>query len=144
MENQKNINYLTNTISEFLKTNSETGFLTFQVTTAQGNIPVENARISISIPLGNDYHIAKILYSDESGKTAPFPLPAPDSSLSNTPGNKKPYSEYNVSATADGYNTVQLFNVPVFEGINSIQPINLLPVFGGENETVFEEEPSNL
>ncbi len=144
MEKEKNIKYLTDTVSQFLETNPKTGFLTFQVTTAQGNIPVSNARITVSIPLGNDYHIAKVLYSDESGKTAPFPLPAPDSSIADSPSKIKPYSEYNVSATADGYNTVQLLNVPVFEGINSIQPINLLPVTGGKNEIVFEEEPQDL
>ena len=144
MPNKKDLKYLNETIENFLNQNSQIGFLTFQVTTAQGNIPVQNARITISLPLGNEYHISKILYSDESGKTEPFPLPTPSSQLSNSPGNIKPYSEYNISATGEGFSKVELFNVPVFEGINSIQPINLLPVFGGKDEIIFEEEPQDL
>ena len=144
MANNQDIKFLEETISNFLNDNPKTGFITFQVTTAQGNLPVENARITISIPLGDDYHIAKVLYSDESGKTEPFPLPAPESSLSNAPNSKRPYSEYNVSATAPGYTTVELFNVPIFDGINSIQPVNLLPAISGMNEVVYEEENENL
>ena len=59
--------------------------------------------------------------------------PAPDKSLSLSPGSYKPYSTYDISVSADGYLTEYFYDVPVFEGITSLQPVSLKPDVGAVN-----------
>lgn len=69
----------------------------------------------------------KTLLTDIIGKTPKFRFLLPDKSLSLSPGSYKPYSTYDISVSADGYLTEYFYDVPVFEGITSLQPVSLKP-----------------
>ena len=114
--------------------NSDTiGFLTVKVTTANGAIPIENAAVHISgyDPKDEGTDTGDAIYSlrtDLSGRTDTVALNTKDAVLSNTPGNITPFSTYNITVTADGYYESEKINVPIFQGITSIQNVELIPL----------------
>lgn len=103
------------------------GGLTVIVTTLKGVFPIQNAAVTVfkgSISEGEEI---ERLYTDKSGKTATFSLPAPPVSLSLVPQSEaSPFSLYNVSVHADGYRDRIFLNLPVFGGVNSMQSVNLI------------------
>lgn len=112
----------------FLKENNKTGYLTFQVTQDSplfGRLPVKDAKITVSKELGSNYFISRILVSDSDGKTEKIPLPTVSADLSLSPGNGRTYATYNVSVEAPNFTTEEIYDIPIFEGIISIQPVNL-------------------
>ncbi|MBO5364685.1 MAG: hypothetical protein J6A56_04405 [Clostridia bacterium] len=101
------------------------GTLVVQVTLARGAVPVEGAKVIVSLA---DRVLAN-LSTDKSGQTEAISLPAPESSLSQTPGGAiRPYSVYHIRISYPGYYVEEAINVPIFDGINSIQPVALVPL----------------
>ena len=115
--------------------NNATGGLQVRVSSGTGAFPIENAVVLIS-PMdreGVENGVIRSLRTDESGLTETVRLPAKPRELSENPGNKDPYNSYNVEIKKEGYYPVVAMNVPVFEGINSTLPVNLVPVGFGVN-----------
>ncbi len=104
------------------------GSLVVQVTLARGAIPVEGAKVTISSAEEEPVVISE-MYTDKSGRTTQLSLPAPQSGLSQAPGGViRPYSIYNIKIEFPGYYTEKAINVPIFDKINSIQPVALEPL----------------
>ena len=104
------------------------GFLIVEAKTANGALPIENALVYI---YKNDTENNDVLYSlrtDNNGRTQKIALETKDKNLSMSPGNEIPFSTYNIVIRADGYYYSSKSNVPVFEGITSIQTANLIPL----------------
>lgn len=127
--------------------NDSIGFLVVNVKTANGALPVENAHVTIygiseidgnGAPTISDSDIIYSLTTDKSGKTQKVALPTKDKSLSLSPDNKLPYEAYNVFVTSDGYYDSSYINVPVFQGITSLQGVNLIPLseFASPNDYI--------
>ena len=55
-------------------------------------------------------------------------LPTKSMSLSLEPGNLRPFTSYNIFVSSEGYFDSDVINVPIFQGVTSLQPINLIPV----------------
>lgn len=108
------------------------GFLIFQVSSSRGAIPIKNAKIQLSRQLSPDIYYYKELVTDNSGKTAPLCVFAPEKKLSLSPENSKPYYSYQALVDADGYRKVKLDDVRVFSGVKSVQPVYLEPVLLSE------------
>lgn len=105
---------------------SGTGYIIVRVTTASGAIPLENALVVVTnYNPGNDIIYAK--KTDISGLTEKIALPAPEKSKSLAPGNGKSYSTYNVVVSKTGYTPQTYINVPIFDGITSVQSADLIP-----------------
>lgn len=122
-----------------------TGYLVVNVFTARGALPIENAVVLVKS--NEEFGVNGIIQSlrtDKSGATPKIALPAPSASESMTPGYPTPYSTYNIEVYKDGYSPFESANVPVFENVTSIQPVELVPV--GEHlppESNFIEVPHN-
>lgn len=133
-------------LEEYTGQNPKYGFIRFQVTS--GIIPIEGATVIIKKDIGGNTFISQVLTTDTDGKTDLLRLPAPDRSLSMEPGNAVPYASYDVSVSADGYLTSDFYNIPVFDGITSIQPVVMKPDVGARNiknnEPVTERNFDNL
>lgn len=117
------------------------GYLTVRVSTAGGAIPLENAAVNIR---GGDIEASAVLHSlttNSDGLTPTVSLPAPPRANSSSPQNGlPPYAVYNIDVFANGYSPAFFHNVPVFDGINSIQPAVLLPKI----ENAGHEMPINI
>ena len=137
------------------------GFLTVTVRTANGAIPIEGALVNIyenlEIQNGNgsstnsNGHLIYSMRTNKQGQTEKVALPAKSASLSLTPGNIHPFTSYNVFASSEGFFSSDVINLPVFQGITSVQPINLVPLseFASPNDDIpsydsrFVEIPDN-
>ena len=108
------------------------GFLIVQTRTANGALPVENATVYIYSYAdgenGNDKDALYTLKTDNFGRTEKVALGALDKELSLTPDTKKPYSTYNAVVVADGFYESERINIPVFQGITSVQTVDLIPL----------------
>ena len=127
-------------IQTFLSQNPAFGTLLFQVTGGQGAFPVPNARITIAKVLDDRLSLSVTLLTDENGKTEPISLPAPRRELPQSPHNGIVYASYQAKVTADGYIPTEIRDLPVFDGITTIQPVNLTADFGQPPNTIEEIE----
>lgn len=116
-----------------------TGRLVFQVTTAQGAIPLEGAQVIVRDfneegttgggAGGGDTRF--ILYSGADGRTETVDLPAPARSLSleaAPPNQPLPYALYNAQVVLSGYYIQNYSRIPLFDGITSVQQADLIPL----------------
>lgn len=128
----------------YLKDVANIGYLVAQVTTAYTNLPIKNAKATVSKPIGYDTYLSQIKMTDENGKTEPIPLPSRSPDLSLQPGYPVPYTIYNLTVEAPGYYTVEVLDIPIFPGVTSIQPVNLIPTSIGQNpsEVITDQPPS--
>ena len=108
---------------------SGNGYLKIRVTEVGGTVPVENAAVTVSEKneFTGENEILFALETDPDGNTRTVMLPAPRLSESLAPGSKQPYSLYTVHIEKEGFVPARLTSVPVFDGITSVQSVNLLP-----------------
>ena len=135
-----------NTYQDYLNNNRKAGTLRVQAFVAGRAFPVSDVKITVSKKIsGKDYTVAERI-TDKSGIASNIILPAPEGNLSETPPEKAPYATYDVLVEHPDYTTLLFKDVPVFDGIESIQPVEMRPLIGRENKTVviFETEPEDL
>lgn len=138
--------------SETAETNYA-GTLKISVISSIGMIPVENATVSVSYTGDPDSPIV-VLTTDSSGQTPVINLPAPPLALSLDPDAlEQPYSEYNITATAEGYEPVLVSGSEILADELSLQTIRLQPLAAGPDteqvviipaHTLFGEYPPKI
>lgn len=111
-----------------------TGGLQINVTSDIGFIPIQNAVISIAYT-GTPGTTLETLQTDSSGQAQEVQLMAPPLSYSLTPDSPMPYSEYNLTVEAPGYEPVLVSGVEVLPDVTAVQDIRMTPT-----ETSREEE----
>lgn len=130
-----------------------TGTLKISVISSIGMIPVENATVSVSYTGDPDSPIV-VLTTDSSGQTPVINLPAPPLALSLDPDAlEQPYSEYNITVTAEGYEPVLVTGSEILADELSLQTIRLQPIAAGPDQeqvvvipahTLFGEYPPKI
>ena len=126
-----------------------TGFLVVRASTALGAIPLENALVNIrtadpSAPASERGALIASLRTDRDGLSARIALPAPDKSLSESPGNVRPYAVYDVEVSLDGYTTQYFQNLPIFDSITSLQTAEMTPLPEGQRPELGQNPPSRV
>lgn len=123
------------------------GFVLVNVRAGDESTPIEGATVMVTAIVDGSRLILAEGTTDESGTTEKFSLPAPDIKHSQSPATvKRPYNLFDVSVTASGYFNARSVDVPVFDGITSVQNFSMIPVplmMSGSDETVtyFNQEP---
>jgi len=113
---------------DFQSKNSGRGTMVFRITTAREALPVEGAKCVLTKKFGGIIYEIDTLFTDRSGQTAPRTLPAPPKSLSQQYDNLiQPFALYDATVTRDGYVDVVLTDIPVFDGVQSVQRVSMLP-----------------
>mgnify|MGYP000910869979 CR=1 FL=1 len=111
-------------------------------------INLENATVTISEE-GPDGRLTPItvLRTNRSGFTTTITLPTVSASLSLEPGNRHPYTAYTVQIVAPGFFTTKDIHVPVYSGVTSVQPAEMLPLpenYQGDTTITYPESEPNL
>lgn len=116
-------------MSNIVKTEAPaySGNLTINVTSSQGLIPIQNATITISYTRDPDA-VVTTLTTNESGQTETVSLPAPSINYSTEPSEVQPYSEYNISVTASGYEPVFISGTEILPDVTAVQPVSMTPM----------------
>lgn len=110
------------------------GTIKISVVSSIGMVPVENATVTVSDTADPDT-ILMTLTTDSSGQTPVMQLPAPPLALSLEPENEiRPYSEYNITVTAQGYEPVFISGSEIFADELSLQPVQMNPLAATEDE----------
>ena len=104
------------------------GSIKISVVSSIGLVPVENATVTISYT-GDPESPLEVLTTDSSGQTPVVSLPAPPLDLSLSPDpSEQPYSDYNISVTAEGYEPVLVSGSEILADELSLQPIRMNPL----------------
>ncbi|MCM1038181.1 MAG: hypothetical protein NC314_06375 [Roseburia sp.] len=102
------------------------GYLLIQAKTARDAVPLEGVQIRITDDEGRGVYE---LTTDESGNAPLVSLETVGKAVSLEPnyiGN--PYVSYNVLALAQGFNSVYIAGIPIYEGETAIQTLTLVPM----------------
>lgn len=133
----------------------DNGLLQINVNSIVTNVPIQDARIQISYT-GEPDTILEEVTTDSSGQTEKLTLPAPPVEYSMDPEQgQQPYSEYNLTITAPGFERVLISGAEILSGETAIQQVNMLPEEGepvqetSENivipaHTLFAEYPPKI
>ncbi len=113
------------------------GDLRISVVSTIGLFPVEGARISIAYTTEPETVVATAT-TDSSGTTEIIQLPAPAFALSQEPSEIQPYTDYNITAEAEGYEPVMVTGSEIFPDELSLQQIRMIPLqtARGEEEII--------
>lgn len=121
---------------EFVERNVGRGTILFRVYTAQEALPISGARCVVSKRIGGETRELYALITDSSGQTRAEVLPVPSKELSQSYENSvQPFALYDATVTKEGYADVELRDIPVFDGVQSIQRVSMIPVPNGEDIT---------
>ncbi len=110
-----------------------TGTLSVRVFTSQAQIPLEGATVVVATA-GEEgkYKLLSIQNTDSSGKTRTITIDAPalgeSTSPGGLPGPGAPFAQCNVWAEQPGYAMLQVENVQIFPGMETVQNMELIPL----------------
>lgn len=128
------------------------GELRISVISTIGFLPVEGAIISIAYTTEPETVVATAT-TDSSGTTEVIQLTAPPFSLSQEPSEVQPYTNYNITVEADGYEPIMITGSEIFPDELSLQQIRMRPLQVADEEeeivnipvhTLFGEYPPKI
>lgn len=115
------------------------GFLTMQARTAHDAVPLEGVRITVLDDEGN--HVYEMI-TDANGETRRVPLETVDKRFSlNQDFTGTPYVKYNVLAQAEGFNSIYVSDIPIYDGEAAVLPLTLVPMQARQRSAVQTEIP---
>lgn len=125
-------------INDFLAENTESGTLRVEAYAADRSFGVPSARVMVFFELPSGNFAVYDGLTDIDGVTESIILPAPPRSLSQSPQTgenpRLPYSTYSIYVEHPSFVRSVFTNVPVFSGVESIQPVRMLAKAEGINE----------
>lgn len=125
---------------DFERKNAGRGTILFRVYTAQEALPIMGAVCVLTKDVGGGTRVISELVTDESGQTRTQSLPAPSKELSQHFENEiQPFALYDATVRKDDYAEVVLRDIPVFDGVQSIQRVAMVPIDPAENGDITEE-----
>ena len=101
------------------------GYLQVEVTESGSGSPVAGAAVIVVRKLGDSDTLEAILTTDSRGTTEAVALDAPVNSGDNGSGS---YEDYMVTVCKEGFYSVNMLPVPIFDTIKSIQPVELIKI----------------
>lgn len=115
------------------------GYLTMQVRTAHDALPLQGVQITV---LDDEQNRVYELMTDENGETRTVPLETVDKRYSlNKDFTGTPYVAYNVLAQTEGFDSVFVSDIPVYDGEKAVLPIMLVPMQGQQRSQIQTEIP---
>lgn len=111
------------THESFRERNTKSGFLRVQAFAGPQTIPVPDANVLVTRDFIDGARRFASGKTDQSGVLDGIVLPAPDGSLAQQPGTIPPYALYDIHVSHPDYRTEIYRQVPIFDGVKSIQPV---------------------
>lgn len=123
-------------INDFLAANDETGTMRVEARAADQAFGISSARVMIFMPLPSGNLTVFDGLTDISGSSVSVVLPAPPRTLSQQEdsGGKTPYAVYSVYVEHPNFVRAIFTNVPVFSGVESVQPVAMIAKAAGTRE----------
>ncbi len=115
------------TYEQFRNINTSRGYLKLQAFAGSLSTPVQNVKIIISKQFSDMDRVFYTVSTNENGIVDNLELPTIDRRLSQSPTGALSFATYNVKAFHPDFNTIEFRQVPIFDGVKSIQPVRLIP-----------------
>lgn len=112
---------------QFQQENPDSGVIKTQVFTARRTYPVGNAQVNLYKVFPDGAYLIDSQFTDRSGQVKPVTVPALERSLSEPPGDPTPYVSYRITVSHPDFMDAVIEQVPVFEGVTSLQAVDLIP-----------------
>lgn len=123
---------------------AENGTLITRVYTSRTQIPISNATVTVIIRnADNTYQVLGERISDQSGNTTPVIIETPAIMASLSPGIPQSYALVEVWADHPNYRSMEIDNIEVFPGVQSIQDIPMIPLMKSELDSAPPIEPDD-
>ncbi|MBS6194352.1 MAG: peptidoglycan-binding protein [Clostridiales bacterium] len=123
------------TVKAMQQNRIDRGKLQIQVKTEIQKRPIAGAKIVISYK-GAPGETLEEVQTDANGQTEMLELPTPPVEYSLEPSEQQPYSEYNISVQAPGYEPIEVSGSELLSGQTSIQSIAMHPLAGEDFEDI--------
>lgn len=111
------------------------GGLRVSVGNIRDNLPITGASIQISETEGNTTTLIDEINTASTGQTDVIELPAPPLAYSEEFGSPRPYTEYNLTIRAEGFEPVQIVGTEVLPDVVALQNVQMLPMLQAEPQT---------
>lgn len=125
-------------INDFLVANNESGTMRVEAFASDRSFGIGSARVMIFVELPSGNVAVFDGLTDIDGVTQSVRLPAPPRELAQSPQTgpnaRLPYSVYSVYVEHPAFVRSVFTNVPVFSGVESIQPVRMLAKSAGTSE----------
>lgn len=125
-------------INDFLEANTESGTMRVEAFASDRSFGIGSARVMIFVELPSGNVAVFDGLTDNDGVTQSVRLPAPPREIAQSPQTganaRLPYTVYSVYVEHPGFVRSVFSNVPVFSGVESIQPVRMLPKSAGAAE----------
>lgn len=127
-------------------TRNAKGNLIVEVTHSRGTFPIEKAKVEVFDTKNTSI---TTMLTDQSGRTPSLSLDAKSKELTDAPGPSSASTAtlYNIIISADGFVTTTIKNIPIYEGITTLQNYDMLfssVADGKESQTIVLENNYNL
>lgn len=120
---------------DFKSRNTSSGTLRVQVFAAGQSFPIADATVKVTVPFLTGISELFSGKTDNDGIADDIVLPAPNKNLSlNEDNTTEPFALYNITVSHPDYAESAFTNVPIFDSIKSIQPVELVPLTFKGNE----------
>lgn len=115
-----------------------TGTLTVHVYTSRAKLPLADATVVVTQRgEGGKYQLLSVQATDRSGFTRPVDIPTPILGDSTHPGDgTPPYVVCDVWAEYPGYAMLLVEGVQIFDGVDTLQEMELAPLSEGESSLI--------
>ena len=115
-----------------------TGTLAVRVYTSRARLPVEGATVVVTQKGENGkYQLLSVQATDQSGQVKPITIPTPALRESTHPGSSSPpYAVCDVWAEHPGYAMLLVEGVQIFQGVETLQAMELEPLNEGESSLI--------
>lgn len=107
--------------------NVDKGQLLINIRSLTGEIPIENASITLSYT-GQPDSALETLSTDSSGQTEAITLDTPPLEYSMQPGQNQPYAEYTIQVSAEGYKPVTVSGIELLPMEEAVQSVTMVPL----------------
>ena len=110
------------------------GKLNIHVVSDNSGFPIPDATVQITSE-NEPENIIEEAVTNNVGQLNNIELAAPPVDYSMTPSANKPYSEYTITISASGFESVEINGAEIFSGETAIQNASLLPLATGETDS---------
>ena len=98
---------------------------------ARQALPIEGVLVTVTSNQNEFSGVVASRKSDRNGVTEYIELPTPPKSNSDSPSGGQPYSLWNIDADINGYYPVRNIGAQVYDGVTTVQTVELIPLAKG-------------
>lgn len=117
------------------------GRLSIRTFTAGGALPVADTIVRIRGAMEENRDVEYTLTTDVDGITEKISLPTSSIAYSQSPNPAEaPFANYDIEIFKEGYYGKRIYNLPIFDGVDTTLPVNMIPIEDVNNTELYPRD----